>query len=297
MKKNQRKLLALLLTLILFALSAAPVFANKDGTVIYQQKEIKDLEKIKERIKLKITDDSNFKFTKENVNLKKKDKTDKKDEKELKIIEIGSTSQKIKAVKLKNGKIREDYVGIALVTIGTEDASTTDNASAKSSNSIFKKLFSLFTPISYAGTVTQQESDSSKGVVYEVKLYYSKIDDLYNITSGITKIVDHQDTTIKITRMLNRIGSGMWARYSDGSLNGYANPVYENEKTSSTSFSTNDSVSTSDTNDYWFDLNVDGEFIGSYGEIELKRGTSSVWTSDMNITLGSMIDWYDPSSR
>ncbi|MDK2919017.1 MAG: hypothetical protein PWQ37_1750 [Candidatus Petromonas sp.] len=103
MKGNKKNIVSTTLALVLIFLLFIPAYAGqsqKTGEeVIFRAKHIKNVKELKDDIKSGITDDKNFKIEKEDI-LIKKTKGNKADKEKLDILAIGSTSQKIKAVKL-----------------------------------------------------------------------------------------------------------------------------------------------------------------------------------------------------
>ncbi|MFT9497649.1 hypothetical protein, partial [Anaerosolibacter sp.] len=297
MKNSFKKAITLVLTLILLTALFVPSFAEKTVTsndVIYQEKEIKDTKEIMKRAYEGINDDENFKVKKEDVKLEKIKLG--KDEKDIEILDIKSTSQKLKSYKAASGDIIEEYVGHAIITVGSREEAE-KKAEAKA---LIKSLKSLGVATLFASTADSRERwDESFGVKIRSTMYYNRVvgTELHDVLSAETEVID-RDTTIRVTKLFARVASGTKAYTSTGSYIGNYSPIYDKEITapSGGSYAVGQKVTVTDPNNYYFNTSASVHYIGSYSEAKLERGTSSVWYVYTTCTLGGFPGW-SPGNR
>ncbi|WP_113673032.1 hypothetical protein [Vallitalea guaymasensis] len=248
-----------LMIILIFVSVKLPVSANNlDNTkLIFESKEIINDETLMYKINNNITDKTKKIVNKEFIKINNNN--------ELKVSDIKETTQLLKTEKINNN-ISNTYVTNAYISVSKDLQST-------NSTSISKETW-----------------DGSYSFSYKLTLYYKETTYNGNTYTDpikvVSKILDHTDNSVRITRMHSKIGSGMVAFNSNLEKVGFNNKVYEGTKTDDTCLNIGTTLTVNDKQNYFFETSTTYQFVACNVYFTCKRGTGQFSVSN-DILFGS----------
>ncbi|GKX31880.1 hypothetical protein SH1V18_43600 [Vallitalea longa] len=257
MKKN----ISISLMIILIFISVnVPVSANNSNNLhlIYKSKEIIDDETLIYKINNNISDKRNKIVDKDFIKIDGNN--------DLKVSDIKETTQLLITEK-NNNTMSNTYVTNAYISVRKNSESTNDDTS-----------------------ISKETWDGSYSFSYKLTLYYKEISYNGNTYTDpikvVSKILDHTDSSVRITRMHSKIGSGLVAFNTELEKIGLNNKVYEGTKTDDICLQPGTTLTVNDKQNYFFETSTTHQFVACNVYFTCKRGTGQ-FTISNQILFGS----------